>query len=251
MWLDGSFRATAEGGELHTFTLYFDRGDGRVTGTWCDAVDTSDGGAVCDHRLDARLSTQTGVGYRSFAWAGDGFGTRIVTNPLEPGGDGETNRGTYLRFEGTTFERMPGGGGNFRPGGAFSSVDEGWLEGPFHVTRNPEPAQMRDSWPVSARGPLTSVAPAPGSTPGDGGAQALAAGIDGSVLRYKPGEGWTREFLLSSTGAVVRSNLRGVAWPEAGRAHAVGDLGAMWLWRAETGLVGARSRRSRSATRDT
>ncbi len=30
--------------------------------------------------------------------------------------------------------------------------------------------------------------------------------------------------------------LRGVAWPEPGRAHAVGDLGAMWLWRAETGL---------------
>ncbi len=236
VWLDGRFRATAESGELHTFTLYFDRAAGRVTGSWCDAVNTSDGGAVCDHRLDARLSTQTGVGYRSFAWPGEGFGTRIVTNPLEPGGDGETNRGTYLRFEGTTFERMPGGGGNFRPGGAFSSVDEGWLEGPFHITRSPEPVHMRDSWPVSARGPLTSVAPAPGSTPGDGGAQALAAGTDGSVLRYKPGEGWTREFLLSSTGAVVRSNLRGVAWPESSRAHAVGDLGAMWLWRSETGL---------------
>ena len=89
---------------------------------------------------------------------------------------------------------------------------------------------------MSARGPLTSVAPAPAGTPGDIGAQALAAGLDGSVLRYRPGEGWVREFLLSSTGAVVRSNLRGVAWPEAARAHAVGDLGAMWLWRAETGL---------------
>ena len=45
-----------------------------------------------------------------------------------------------------------------------------------------------------------------------------------------------REFLLSSSGAVSKPLLRGVAWPEPGRAHAVGDLGAMWLWRAETGL---------------
>ena len=56
------------------------------------------------------------------------------------------------------------------------------------------------------------------------------------MLRYAPGAGWTREFLLSSTGAVSKPLLRGVAWPEPGRAHAVGDLGAMWMWRAETGL---------------
>jgi len=34
----------------------------------------------------------------------------------------------------------------------------------------------------------------------------------------------------------VRNTLRGVAWPEPSRAYAVGDLGAMWLWRSETGL---------------
>ena len=56
------------------------------------------------------------------------------------------------------------------------------------------------------------------------------------MLRYAPGAGWTREFLLSSSGAVSKPLLRGVAWPEPGRAHAVGDLGAMWMWRAETGL---------------
>jgi len=35
---------------------------------------------------------------------------------------------------------------------------------------------------------------------------------------------------------VVRNTLRGVAWPEPKRAHAVGDSGAMWLWREETRL---------------
>src|SRR6201999_2039998 len=30
--------------------------------------------------------------------------------------------------------------------------------------------------------------------------------------------------------------LRGVAWADETRAHAVGDLGAMWMWRSDTGL---------------
>ena len=203
------------------------------------------GGSVCDHRLNARLSTQTGVGYRSFAWAGEGFGTRIITNPLEPGGDGETNRGTYLRFDGTTFERMPGGGGNFRPGGAFSSVDEGWLEGPFHVTRNPEPVQMRDSWPVSARGPLTSVAPrARQRRRATVGAQALAAGPDGSVLRYQPGRGLDARVpaVLHRRGRAQQPARRGLA-RGGPRARCRGPRRDVAVARGD-GLVGARPRRA-------
>ena len=55
-------------------------------------------------------------------------------------------------------------------------------------------------------------------------------------LRYEPGRGWQREFLLSSSGSVNKANLRGVAWPEPARAHAVGDLGAMWKWNASDDL---------------
>ncbi len=77
---------------------------------------------------------------------------------------------------------------------------------------------------------------APGAAPGALGSAALAVGGDGGVARYAQGRGWEREFLLTSSGAVSRPLLRGAAWPEAGRAHAVGDLGAMWLWRAETDL---------------
>ena len=96
--------------------------------------------------------------------------------------------------------------------------------------------QRLTNWPVSARAPFTAVVPAPGTTPGDPNAQALAVGADGAVARYIPGQGWQREFLLSSSGAVSSPTLRAVAWPEANRAFAVGDLGALWVWRAETGL---------------
>ena len=96
--------------------------------------------------------------------------------------------------------------------------------------------QRLASWPVSARAPFTAVAPAPGTAPGDPNAQALAVGADGVVARYTPGQGWQREFLLTGSGAVSSPTLRAVAWPEPDRAYAVGDLGAMWLWRAETGL---------------
>ena len=235
VWVDGALRAAAGGGETHTFTLFVDTRSEpiNVTGSWCDAIDTFSE-RVCAQPLGVRLSGL--AGYRSFAWPGDGFGSRIVTNALDPDGDSETNRGTYLRLDGTRFERMPGAGGHFRAGGAFASPDEGWLEGPVHITREPEPEGLRDSWPVSGRAPLAAIATEAGRAPGDLGAGALAAGPDGTVLRYQPGQGWTREFLLSSSGTVVRSALRGVAWPEASRAHAVGDLGTMWMWRRETGL---------------
>jgi hypothetical protein len=233
VWIDGELRAGRD--EHQTFTLFFDAGAQRVTGSWCDATDSS-GNRVCGHALDARLSSS--VGYRSFAWVGDGFGTRVITNPLEPGGSADSNHGTYLSLEGTKFVRMPGAGGNFRPDGAFSAPDEGWLSGPVHITRKAEPQQLgnADRWPVSARAPLADATAAPDSAPGALGSQALAVGLDGTVLRYQPGSGWQREFLLASNGAVVKSNLRGVAWPEPGRAHAVGDFGSMWLWRSETGL---------------
>lgn len=235
VWIDGELHSPGGGGESETFTLFFDAGDRRVTGSWCDAVDSS-GSRVCGYPLGARLSTQ--LGYRSFAWPGGGFGSRVISNPLEPGGEADTGHGTYLNLEGTSFVRMPGGGGNFHPDGAFSAPDEGWLWGLVHITRNPEPQRLgsADKWPVSARAPLADVTAGPGAAPAAIGAPALAVGLDGTVLRYAPGSGWQREFLLASNGAVVKNNLRGVAWPEAARAHAVGDFGSMWLWRSETGL---------------
>ena len=45
----------------------------------------------------------------------------------------------------------------------------------------------------------------------------------------------------SSTTApgYVRHHFRGVAWPTTGRSYAVGDNGAMFVWRTETGLWGS------------
>jgi hypothetical protein len=225
VWID--LTATIAGVERDV-TLFYDVGEEEVTGTWCDVA------ALCGaNALGAKLSRQGG--YRSFAWPGGEFGTRIVTNPLDPGGAESSNRGTYLSFADGAFARMPGGGGNFRTSGAFASAAAGWLEGPIEISVKTPPARLR-SWPVSIRAPLTDVAAAPVAAPGALGSRALAVGADGAVARYVPGKGWRREFLLSSSGAVNRSTLRGVAWPLPARAYAVGDRGAMWMWNAADDL---------------
>src|SRR4029450_1345177 len=52
VWIDGRLRT---GGEIENFTLFFDPGVARVTGSWCDALDL-DGAPVCAHPLGARFS---------------------------------------------------------------------------------------------------------------------------------------------------------------------------------------------------
>ena len=230
VWVDGNVRL--DDGRESDLTLWWSKRDGSVAGSWCD-VTGPDGGALCDHPLGIRFGRR--AGYRSFAFSGPGAGTRVVTNPLAPGGEEGSNLGSWARFDGERFERQPGAGPAFVSSGGFSSADHGWLQGPAEVTAAPTPSRFA-SWPVSLRAPLLSVTTAPGGTAGSLDAGALAVGVSGAVARYTPGGGWEREFLLTSTGAVSSPTLRGVAWPEQGRAYAVGDLGAMWLWRAETGL---------------
>ncbi|HEY5976412.1 MAG TPA: hypothetical protein VIT85_01035 [Solirubrobacterales bacterium] len=223
VWIDmtGSF-----GGAELDATLYYDIGATSVTGSWCDA-------AACDTGLGVKLSRQ--IGYRSFAWPGPGFGTRVVTNPLDPGGSEESNRGTYLRLDEGAFVRQPGGGGNFRPTGAFANADSGWLQGPVHIAAETPPDLLRP-WPVSLRAPLTAAVTAPGRPSGALDSPAIAVGVDGAVARYIPGEGWKREYLTTANGSVSKVTLRGVAWPEPSHAYAVGDSGAMWQWNAADGL---------------
>jgi hypothetical protein len=223
-WID--LTATI-GGVDRDATLFYDSGTDSVTGSWCDST------PPCTGTLGVKLSRQGG--YRSFAWPGGSFGSRVITNPLDPGGAETSNRGTYLRFSDGEFLRLPGGGGNFRTSGAFASLDSGWLEGPVEISGKTAPTRLR-SWPISVRAPLADAAAAPGGSPGSLDSAALAVGLDGSVVRYEPGHGWKREFLLSSSGSVNKATLRGVAWPEPRRAHAVGDQGAMWQWNAADDL---------------
>src|SRR3984957_15547883 len=232
VWIDGNLQAPGGGNDGYDFTLYYDIAESKISGTWCDARDGG-GMAICEHPLGARFGRD--AGYRSFAFEGSGYGTRIVTNPLLPGGSDATNMGSYLSFEGTGFTWMPGAGSDNAPGGAFYTPQDGWLEGPVQITATQQPPRLV-GWPVSARAPFTAIAQQPGSPMGDLTAQALAVGAEGAVARYSPGHGWEREFLLTGSGAVSSPTLRAVAWPEPDRAFAVGDLGAMWIWRAETGL---------------
>ncbi len=232
VWMDGSVNAS---GGRRDVSVFYDIAAGAVTGSWCDSVD-SGGDSICDHPLGVSLSTD--VGYRSFAWPdGAPYGTRIITNPLDDGGDTNSNEGTYLRLDGAAFTRVPGAAGS-AVGGAFSSPVEGWLGGPqgiTHISTSAEASRLQ-SQPAAFRRPLTAVAQAPNTRPGAADAQALAVGSNGTVARYTPGQGWVPEFLLTSRGTRATPNLRGVAWPDTTRAYAVGDGGAMWIWRAATGL---------------
>ncbi len=234
VWLDGTWRQGTRAGSV---TVYYDIAAGTVTGSWCDAV-KPDGSPVCTGQLGSDLSAAGGRGYRSFAWAGRAFGERVITDAVLPGAASRGTLGTWLRFAGSDFVRQPGAGASASEptGGAFASLDEGWLAGSddlVHVTAQPEPMRL-DRVQLAFRRPLLAVAGEPGKTPGAAGA--IAVGADGTVARYTPDNGWQPEFLLASSGKRATPTLRGVAWPEPGIAYAVGDNGELWEWRSTTGL---------------
>jgi hypothetical protein len=215
----------------------------KVFGAWCYPTTSS-----CKQSLGARL----GGAYRSFAWPGSGeeIGTRIIT--------GLANR-AMLEFAGGNFTYQVGVGGTageasgaaaFEPPTA-GAPQEGWIaddvitdraidgagQAPvIKLTHSPAGDQLGEE-AVPFRRPLLAVAQAPGTTPGDPNAEALAVGEQGEIAHYVPGSGWHSENLYSSAGEAETSHtLRGVAWPEPGRAYAVGDNGTMWVWLASTGL---------------
>jgi hypothetical protein len=211
-----------------------------VQGRWCYPSEECKGTGWEGGSLGAALPSS----YSSFAWpAPGGPGTRIVAG-LE--------RGALLDFQGGgDYRYLEGGGGQESANAEFTasgdSLPEGWIAGASEggleatverVSASPEAPALSgaQAWPLPFRRPLLAIANEPGSTPGDPSAQALAVGDQGQIARFIPGQGWTPEFLYNGVGLVQRPRLRGVAWPEPGRAYAVGDEGAMWLWRADTGL---------------
>jgi hypothetical protein len=225
VWVDATLGAP--GAELES-TIYFDRATEEVTGAWCDLEAAS---GLCTYPLGLKLATGPG---RSFAWppkeASEPFGSRVVTGVEE---------GAMVSLVGTSFVRNPlvGGDAGGREGAALSGPEEGWLgaEPPVRLTHEPQESSLR-SWPVPFRRPLTAIVAAPEGAVGSTGSEALAVGAQGEAARYKPGLGWEPEFLLNGSGKRATPNLRAVAWPEPGRAYAVGDAAAMWVWQKATGL---------------
>lgn len=227
VWVDATLTA---GGESHDATVYYDIAAGEVSGSWCELPAAA--AAMCEFPLGSELPAGDS---RSLAWPGEGpgepYGRRAIT------GVGE---GAMLVLEGGSFVRVPLGGGEAGTtyGAALEPSYEGWLgsaDGPLQVTRRPAPSGLA-SWPVPFRRPLLAIAPEPGAPVGSLGSEALAVGEDGEVARYLPGQGWTPESLLGGSGAAETPRLRAVAWPQPGLAYAVGDEGAMWLWRAADDL---------------
>ncbi len=246
VWVDGERGDLPSGGSSEgeaSTTLFFKpegaRG-GAVQRSWCQPAA---GAAACERELPEALPATAS---RSIAWSGaevepahpGQFGARVIS--------GLTN-GVSLRLRGETFERVlalgAGKGAEATPGAeygaAFSNPGEGWLGAsslPVHLTvHHYEPSHVTP-WQVPFRHPLLAIAPQPGATPGALTSEALAVGDVGAVARFKPGEGWLPESLFGPGERVETPSLRAVAWPTPSRAFAVGDEGAMWLWRAETGL---------------
>ncbi|HVW48473.1 MAG TPA: hypothetical protein VHA76_15560 [Solirubrobacterales bacterium] len=228
VWVDA---AITTGAVNQPATIYYDTARKEVTASWCEVEAPT---TLCTYRLGSDLPAGFG---RSFAWpaagAAEPFGRRVVTG---------IDDGAILSLAGTAFERNPlvGGEAGSVRGAALGGPEEGWLGAapPVRLTHDPAEASLR-TWPVPFRRPLTAIAAAPGTAPGALGSEALAVGAAGEVARYVPGIGWEPEFLLGGSGKRATPNLRGVAWPEPGRAFAVGDGGAMWVWQKATGLWSA------------
>ena len=225
VWIDGRLTAVDPAVDLTAF--FTNNGPAE---TWCDAT-------ACARPLG--LSFGPAGTHRSFAWPGDGHGTRVVA-PVGGGGD---RSDAYAVFASDAFSVRQAFNADSPSNGpaAFAAVDEGWV-GNSHVTRGGVPV-TRAEWPVPVSRPITAIAAAPNTAAGDIGGAALAVGEDGTVLRYTPGQGWDAEQLLGS-GGVAKDDLRGVAWPSAQFAFAVGDDGAMWRWDWVHRPVGVRSWRA-------
>jgi hypothetical protein len=223
------FDATITVGEVaHDATAYYDIAKGEVTGSWCDLQSPP---GLCANPLGSELPGGEG---RSFAWppqgAGEPYGRRTVTG---------VGQGAILTLAGTAFQRISlvGGEAGAGAGAALAAPEEGWLGAkiPVRLTREPQAASL-EPWPVPFRRPLIAIAPQPSAAVAGLESEALAVGAAGEIARYTPGQGWEPEFLLNGAGKRITPTLRGVAWPEPGRAFAVGDEGAMWVWQKATGL---------------
>jgi hypothetical protein len=233
VWIDGE-----RGDVRQSTTMFFKpQGEGSESAgvtSWCVAPFEA---PACSYALPEAIPSGT---LRSFAWAdsGEPYGERVITGLAE---------GVSLRLEGTEFKRVLSLGSAPSPndvggtyGAAFSSPAEGWLGQfglPVHLSTEPVTTRLTP-WPTAFRHTLLAVAPEPGVPVGALSSEALAVGDIGEVARYKPGQGWLPETLLGAGGKPPKPEpvLRSVAWPTPSRAYAVGNEGAMWLWRGETGL---------------
>ena len=241
----GSTSTATIAGIARDVTLFYDAGAGAVTGSWCDADRLRR--RARRSRSRARAATAASPG------PAPGSAPGSITNPLDPGGGEDSNRGTYLRLRPTArFARMPGGGGNFRPSGAFASADERLARGTGRRSRrSTAPARLR-SWPVALRAPLTDVATAPGAPPGALGAGALAVGADGArrALRSPAAAGGASSCSRSS-GSVNKRDAARRRLARARRAPTPSATSARCGCGAPTTDLWSATRASRSASRAT
>jgi len=241
VWISGSMQpidATRPTGDASTadrsrpFVVRLSDGGSRITSYCPPLYQLSSSGVestidVCDRRFP-------------FA-TGSLFGLAATGGEVFAGGFG------LFHYAGGRWTREPNTAG-YVASLAFSSREEGWAASPGNVfsgsgtasstsitlghwtTRPQTPAIRR--WPHADTRMLEAVAAAPG------GPGATAVGRDGAIVSLTADAGW--EVQDSPTEA----SLHAIAWPEADRAFAVGEDGAIAVWdgrrwrlHADSGLV--------------
>ena len=246
-----ALRDGADGGAAHLHPLLRPRRGRRGDRAPGATRATSTADRVCDRR--SACGCRAGRATAASPGPATASAPASITNPL----DARRQRRDEPRHlpearRASDFERMPGARRQLPRRAARSArPTRAGSRARSTSPRDAEPSALRTTpGRVAARAPLTvDRAPSRARRRRVDGRGRSPSGSDGTVLRYEPGQGWTREFLLSLGGRGVAAALRGVAWPEPDRAHAVGDLGAMWLWRAARPACGSATPARRSASR--
>ena len=231
VWIDGERR-----GAHSSATMFFkpqgENGSSSIN-SWCAP---RPGAPACDFELPEGLPINT---MRSYAWANPAtsFGERVISGLAE---------GVSLRLDGTGYTRVLALGSALAPndvggtyGAAFSNPREGWLGQfglPVHLTLEPgaePPAAVAGVLPPRARRDRPAAASRPSARSPAKRSRSATAARWRATRRARAG---CPKACSAPAGVPPTPVLRAVAWPTASRAYAVGDEGAMWLWRGETGL---------------
>jgi hypothetical protein len=262
-WLD---LTTADGSQSATL---FDPGSGGTVQTWCTAgADCSGQAGTLPAVLPAGYGSivttpASGASPGGRAITGLPHGVMMVLDAgassfayrVTIGGESESTSGTVTADN--------AGGNTFGPGGetlapalnapsattspvgggaAFTSPTDAWIgiggptPGPqvAHLTSNPASSSLTN-WPSPATAPFLAIAGQPGTDAAGGTGEAIAVGAGGEAEMFDPAQGWVQETVTGSDGTPATPTLRGVAWPTAEEAYAVGDDGAMWRLQPSSG----------------
>ncbi|MEN0015557.1 MAG: hypothetical protein AAGC46_19470, partial [Solirubrobacteraceae bacterium] len=183
--------------------------------------------ATCTHDLGGEFASR---GYRSFAFAGSGLGSRVLTSPVidttgSPAARDASASGGYLSLAGSTFAIRSGvgddaDGSSLTQTAAFADPTLGWIGarravGHVRVADASSAVELADGSVDGADAMIAVAASPPGTPPELAGAIALSST---QSLRRKMGDdtawSWSNGSLsVDSSPGKPTPSARAIAWP--------------------------------------